>query len=157
MSWKSKPVSPGKTPEGFVLCLDLPPVEPLVMNIEQWGVMYGCGKCTKGTDLTDKFCRHCGTPTGYRPKENEMETRNTDGPNGDGTLTHPAVIAILRWFDCDHLPPHLQPIVRQCHQVAHLMASDIPSDPELTAGLRKLLEAKDCFVRAAIKAKEKGA
>lgn len=26
----------------------------------------------------------------------------------------------------------------------------LPDGPELTAGLRKLLEAKDCFVRAAL-------
>jgi hypothetical protein len=28
------------------------------------------------------------------------------------------------------------------------MAKRLPQNPELTAGLRKLLEAKDCFVRA---------
>jgi hypothetical protein len=30
------------------------------------------------------------------------------------------------------------------------MISDLPDGPELSAGLRKLLEAKDCFVRAAL-------
>ena len=30
------------------------------------------------------------------------------------------------------------------------MAAQLPDGPELTAGLRKLLEAKDCFVRTAI-------
>jgi hypothetical protein len=30
------------------------------------------------------------------------------------------------------------------------MSDDIESDPELTAGLRKLLEAKDCFIRAKV-------
>jgi hypothetical protein len=30
------------------------------------------------------------------------------------------------------------------------MIRDLPDGPELSAGLRKLLEAKDCFVRAAI-------
>lgn len=33
---------------------------------------------------------------------------------------------------------------------------DLPDSPELTTGLRKLLEAKDCFVRAAIAAAEPG-
>jgi hypothetical protein len=32
------------------------------------------------------------------------------------------------------------------------MISTLPDGPELTAGLRKLLEAKDCFVRAAVAA-----
>jgi hypothetical protein len=35
---------------------------------------------------------------------------------------------------------------------AHEMARALPDSPELTAGLRKLLEAKDCFVRAAVDA-----
>lgn len=35
-------------------------------------------------------------------------------------------------------------------QLAYLAASSLPKGPELTAGLRKLLEAKDCFVRAAL-------
>jgi hypothetical protein len=30
------------------------------------------------------------------------------------------------------------------------MVDDLPDGPELTAGLRKLLEAKDCFVRASL-------
>lgn len=30
------------------------------------------------------------------------------------------------------------------------MVDQLPDGPELTAGLRKLLEAKDCFVRAAL-------
>lgn len=32
----------------------------------------------------------------------------------------------------------------------------LPDGPELTAGLRKLLEAKDCFVRAAVDAHREG-
>lgn len=34
--------------------------------------------------------------------------------------------------------------------LADLMASTIPDGPEKEAGMRKLLEAKDCFVRAAL-------
>ncbi|PRY56421.1 hypothetical protein B0I28_10970 [Glycomyces artemisiae] len=34
------------------------------------------------------------------------------------------------------------------------MIAALPDGPELTAGLRKLLEAKDCFVRAALDRKE---
>jgi hypothetical protein len=32
------------------------------------------------------------------------------------------------------------------------MIANLPDSPELVAGLRHLLEAKDCFVRAAIAA-----
>ena len=62
---------------------------------------------------------------------------------------HPGVVALLSYFKYDHLPPHLQGVSRPMCEVAHDMAGRL-SGPELTAGLRKLLEAQDCFVRAAI-------
>lgn len=65
-------------------------------------------------------------------------------------LRHPATLDLLRWFDYDHLPPHLQAVSQHCHALAFEMASSLPDGPELTAGLRKLLEAKDCFVRQAL-------
>lgn len=36
------------------------------------------------------------------------------------------------------------------HESGKMIVDDLPDSPELTAGLRKLLEAKDCFVRAAV-------
>lgn len=65
------------------------------------------------------------------------------------TEVHPATAALLRYFDHGHLPAHLQEIARPLHDLAHEMAAKL-SGPELTAGLRKLLEAKDCLVRAAL-------
>lgn len=62
---------------------------------------------------------------------------------------HPATAAILKHFDYAHLPPHLAVISRPCRQLADEMADRLDG-PELTAGLRKLLEAKDAFVRAAV-------
>lgn len=41
-------------------------------------------------------------------------------------------------------------IAEEIHIMAHNMIVDLPDSPELTAGLRKLLEAKDCFVRGAV-------
>src|SRR4029079_1913475 len=61
---------------------------------------------------------------------------------------HPGVNALLRHFEYDHLPAELRDTSGACHDLAHLMAATINDDPELTAGLRHLLEAKDCFVRA---------
>jgi hypothetical protein len=46
--------------------------------------------------------------------------------------------------------PHLQGISRPFADLAYEMAERIPSSAELTACLRKLLEAKDCAVRAAL-------
>ena len=63
---------------------------------------------------------------------------------------HPAIVGILRYFEYAHLPAHLQPVSRRCADLAEAMVDDLPDGPELTAGLRKLLEAKDCFVRASL-------
>lgn len=65
---------------------------------------------------------------------------------------HPATQAVLQHFQFDHLPAHLQAVSRPCAELAHQVAESIQDDPEVTIGLRKLLEAKDCFVRAAVTA-----
>jgi hypothetical protein len=62
---------------------------------------------------------------------------------------HPTTAAILQYFAFDHLPPHLQAVSAPFHALAHDMIGQL-TGPELTAGLRKLLEAKDCMVRAAL-------
>lgn len=63
---------------------------------------------------------------------------------------HPATIGVLRHFAHDHLPETLREVSAHCWDLAQHLASQLPDGPELTAGLRKLLEAKDCFVRAEI-------
>jgi hypothetical protein len=63
---------------------------------------------------------------------------------------HPATTALLRWFEYDHLPEHLQAVSKPIGDLARDMADALPDGPELSTGLRKLLEAKDCLVRAAI-------
>lgn len=57
---------------------------------------------------------------------------------------------ILQFFEYEHLPNHLQEVSKPMHAIAHHMASHMAPSAELTAGLRKLLEAKDCFVRACL-------
>jgi hypothetical protein len=63
---------------------------------------------------------------------------------------HEATMRLLRWFGYDHLPPDLQAISQPCGQLAEYMCAMLGDSAELTVGLRKLLEAKDCFVRAAV-------
>lgn len=41
-------------------------------------------------------------------------------------------------------------IRERCGALADDMIASCPDGPELSAGLRKLLEAKDCFVRAVL-------
>ena len=56
---------------------------------------------------------------------------------------------ILQHFEYRHLPEHLQKVSKLYHDMAHAAIEALPMCAELMAGLRKLLEAKDCFVRAA--------
>lgn len=62
---------------------------------------------------------------------------------------HPSTEAILKFFEYEHLPAHLQEVSRPFCELARDMAARFDG-PELTTGLRKLLEAKDCIVRAAL-------
>ena len=64
---------------------------------------------------------------------------------------HPSTAHLLQYFTHAHLPKGpLRDVSGQLGCVARDMAAQLPDGPELTAGLRKLLEAKDCFVRAAL-------
>jgi hypothetical protein len=64
---------------------------------------------------------------------------------------HPATQHVLRWFDYGHLPEGKpRTVSAHCAGVAMELAETLQDGPELTAGLRKLLEAKDCMVRQAI-------
>lgn len=58
--------------------------------------------------------------------------------------------AILRYFHYSHLPPKLQEISKPFCDVAKNLIGVLPRNAERSAGLRKLLEAKDCMVRANI-------
>ena len=57
---------------------------------------------------------------------------------------------MLQWFAYAHLPAHLQEISRPFGEMAEWIVKTLPRNAERTAGLRKLLEAKDCIVRSRI-------
>lgn len=70
----------------------------------------------------------------------------------DAESRHPSVQQVVQFFEFEHLSRRE---LREVSEAVADLASDIliliPEDsPELTVGLRKLLEAKDCFVRAAL-------
>lgn len=56
----------------------------------------------------------------------------------------------LRWFEYDHLPEDLQEIAHPIYDLAEDLYEAVGSSAEKSAGFRKLLEAKDCFVRARV-------
>jgi hypothetical protein len=55
---------------------------------------------------------------------------------------------MLQFFVYEHLPAHLQEVSKPFGDLARQMVETLPSNPERTVALRKLLEAKDCAVRA---------
>lgn len=57
---------------------------------------------------------------------------------------------ILKFFAYEHLPEKLQVVSKPIGDLAREMVATLPPSAELSAGLRKLLEAKDCLVRAAL-------
>jgi hypothetical protein len=57
---------------------------------------------------------------------------------------------ILRFFTYTHLPEHLQAISRPFGELAVNVILAQPRSAERTVALRKLLEAKDATVRAAL-------
>lgn len=55
---------------------------------------------------------------------------------------------LLQFFSYEHLPEHLQKISKPFSILAAQIVTDLPRNPERTTALRKLLESKDCAVRA---------
>lgn len=63
---------------------------------------------------------------------------------------HSSVAHFEVLFDYKHLPPHLRVISAPFAEQAELMIALLHDGIELSAGLRKLVEAKDCMVRQAV-------
>jgi hypothetical protein len=57
---------------------------------------------------------------------------------------------LMQFFAYQHLPPHLQDVSSPFFDLALTLCISLPRNPERTTALRKLLESKDCAVRAAI-------
>lgn len=55
---------------------------------------------------------------------------------------------MLQFFKYDHLPENLQKISKPFGDLAQWACEVLPRTPERTVMLRKLLESKDCAVRA---------
>lgn len=57
---------------------------------------------------------------------------------------------LLQFFEYEHLPAHLQVVSAPFGLLANDIVHLLPRNPERTVALRKLLEAKDCAVRAVL-------
>lgn len=63
---------------------------------------------------------------------------------------------MLQFYSYEHLPPHLQETSKAFWALAQHICRTLPQNPERTVALRKLLEAKDCAVRAVLYDPTKG-
>lgn len=60
---------------------------------------------------------------------------------------------MMKFFQYKHLPENLQGISKPFGELAQWVVDNIQAGPERTVALRKLLEAKDCAVRAVLEQK----
>lgn len=61
---------------------------------------------------------------------------------------HEATEPMLQFFAYAHLPAALQAVSLPFCELADRIVRELPRNPERTVALRKLLESKDCAVRA---------
>lgn len=57
---------------------------------------------------------------------------------------------LLQFFVYEHLPAHLQDVSKPFGNLARQLAAQPPVNSESVTALRRLLEAKDCAVRAVL-------
>ncbi len=57
---------------------------------------------------------------------------------------------LMQFFEFGHLPEHLQVVSAKFYELACRIDTILPVNAEKTTSLRKLLEAKDCAVRAVL-------
>lgn len=57
---------------------------------------------------------------------------------------------LLQYFAYEHLPEHLQEYSKPFAALAQWIEEYLPEGPERSVCLRKLLEAKDCAIRASL-------
>ena len=62
---------------------------------------------------------------------------------------HPGTVSLMRYFVHAHLPEPLRAVSEPFGHLARTLLDMLPDSAELTTALRKLVEAKDCAVRAA--------
>lgn len=76
----------------------------------------------------------------------EITNKNLLDQYGSVKMVNP----IMKYFEYKHLPEKLGEVSSKFYDVANWIEGFIPDSAEKSAGLRKLLEAKDCIVRASL-------
>lgn len=60
---------------------------------------------------------------------------------------HFSTLHLLQFFADDHLPPVLRAIVLPLRMTTFMLVQEAEDGPELTVAIRKMVDAKDSFVR----------
>lgn len=94
------------------------------------------------------FSRRCG-PCCDNSTMKEMVKPLPITGSLDAGLLHHATSTLMQFFGFGHLPPHLAEVSAPFAELAWVVANG-PQNAETTVALRKLLEAKDCAVRAVL-------
>jgi hypothetical protein len=84
---------------------------------------------------------------------NQRDNRFYRGAPPGGWLTNEEAKMdepLLQFFEFGHLPEHLAAVSAPFAILARDLVNTLPRNPERTVALRKLLEAKDCAVRAVL-------
>lgn len=92
------------------------------------------------SEIADMVCRYIA--------EKEAPTEKCAAGPSEGAKQTWAVEPMLQFFEYAHLPPHLANVSQPFGDLACKLVAALPRNPERTVALRKLLEAKDCAVRA---------
>lgn len=83
-----------------------------------------------------------------------LDNLNKAITKADKPEVHPSTAAVWRFFEYEHLPDDLAAVSKPICELADQLVADLPEGPEKTVALRKLLEAKDAAVRAALTDRE---
>ena len=83
-------------------------------------------------------------PICQKEKKMSQTTQSPSDQNPNKEQPEP----LIQFFGYAHLPSHLQEYSKPFSDLADWIIKTLPRNPERTVALRKLLEAKDCAVRA---------
>jgi hypothetical protein len=101
-------------------------------------------------DVFDKLMKEHLDAHEIRIKSMEEKAAAVKDPRAATTAPLDVLDPLLQFFQYEHLPPQVWMISRPFGELATNLVKMLPRNPERTVALRKLLEAKDCAVRAVL-------